>query len=100
MKKKNDEQKALFKNLLFICCGMLVVIAILYMVGALDDEKREVGYKTDSVCMMSGHLDGTDQLVPKGTNVQGRVYWFNCSDDTTKVSYDANLNSGYIIKVK
>lgn len=101
MKKKPTEQSLIFKNTLFIILIFLIVVAALYFFGALDDDRRELGYKTDAVCLISGHFDGTAELLRRGSLDDGsHIYWFNCSENTVKIQYDSEANIGYIIKLE
>jgi len=98
---ERTEQKMFAKNIFFIIVCMLVVIAALYFIGVLDDERKELSYKTDVVCLMGGYFDGTAELLLKGTLDDGsRIYWFNCSENTVKIRYDSEVNVGYVIRLK
>jgi len=100
MVKENSSKKQLIFNLGLLLVAVVVVLVVLFAVGALDDEKREIGYKTDAICMLSGLLDGTDQLVFVNETDEGRRYSFTCKARTVIAQYDSERNVGWITKLE
>ena len=97
---KDNSKKELIFNLGLLVVAVVVVLVVLFAVGALDDEKREIGYKTDAICMLSGFLDGTEELVFQEETEEGRQYSFSCKARTVTGTYDAESNAGIITKLK
>jgi len=100
MVREDNSKRELIFNLGLLVVAVIVVLVVLFAVGALDDEKREIGYKTDAICMLSGFLDGTEELVFENETEEGRQYSFSCKARTVIAQYDPGSNLGLITKLR
>ena len=89
--KKSNDKRQMLATFLLIALFIIVALTFMYMTGSLSGKSGQAMNMAMTVCFLTGHIDGMDQIHRSGAG-----YAFNCSDKNVTLTYNTESNDGYI----